>query len=626
MQFRIASLLLLFLLTLSTVEVSAQPSAGGPAQAEASIKRALDHYHAGKLKEAAGLLRGFVISQPASELINQAYFYLARIHADLGEPATAIEYLDKVVEEAHSPTTLLLQSELLLQQGDTLRAIDQLLQLDVQSWPLPERQQRYLFLAEGMLALDEPQKALYFYHQALLVEGIETPREILARIYALLRDRCTEADLAEASFMYHDTPIAYLSMLQLGWKALAAGQKALAQEWATAAMGAPIGFAYREEALALQSQLTDPTQLQRAIGVLLPLSGRYASFGQRVQRGMQLALKVFQPHLPVRFIFRDTGGEEAIAAQQVAELAISDRVMGIAGPLVGNAALGASRRADQERLPLLTMSQREGLAASSHYVFCNALTPRLQVQALVNYAIEQRGFSRFGIMHPQTRQGEQFAEIFAEEISRRGGKIVAEQSYLTDQTDFRQQVRLLRGVDPNAPDEEEVQPGRDNPKRRIKEPPPFEALFLPDYADRISLLVPQLAFYGLEGVQLLGTNGWNDDELPRLTRQFTEGAVFSDGFFRHSNYPFVQEFVLSYFNEYGEEPTILEAQGYDIAGILLTLLDDPRVNSREALRSALAQLPNYPGVTGATRFDSIGEANKILFLLQVKNGTIVQIN
>ncbi len=125
---------------------------------------------------------------------------------------------------------------------------------------------------------------------------------------------------------------------------------------------------------------------------------------------------------------------------------------------------------------------------------------------------------------------------------------------------------------------------------------------------------------------MLGPNGWNDAELPRLTRQFVEGAVFTDGFFRHSTYPFVQEFAERYFSQYNEEPTILEAQGYDIAGIMLSLLNDSSIRNREDLRRALVQLQNYPGVTGATRFDFIGEADKVLFLLQVQNGTIVQIN
>ncbi len=628
MRFKISCLSLLLLLSFGVPILAAQPVATGAAQSSNAIQRALDHYHAGKLNEAAGLLRGFVISQPDSSLIDQAYFYLARIHRDLGEPTTALEYLGEMTRTAQDPATLLLQSELLLQMGDAARAVDQLLKFDTRNWPLQQRQEHFLSLAEGMLALDEPHKALYFYQQALLVEGERTPRDILASIYNLLSERFNETDLAEAAFMYRDKPVGYLAALQLGWRALASGQKELAQEWASTAMAAPAGFAYRDETLALQSQLSDPTQLQRAIGVLLPLSGRYAAFGLRVQHGMELALETFRPDIPVRFVYRDTAGDEAVASQQVAELAISDRVIGIAGPLVGNAALGAARRANQERTPLLTMSQREGLAASSLYVFRNSLTPQLQVQALVNYAMEVRGFSSFGIMNPQTRQGEQFAALFRQEILQRGGVIVAQQSYLGEQTDFRRQVRLLQGLDPNAPDEEVQGNDSENPAADSEEkvPPPFEALFIPDYADRISLIVPQLAFYGLEGVQLLGTNGWNDAELPRLTRQFIEGAVFTDGFFLHSSYPFVKEFVELFFNKFGEEPTILEAQGYDIAGIMLTLLNDPGVRTRDDLRRALAQLQNYPGVTGATGFDLMGEADKILFLLQVQNGTILQIN
>jgi ABC-type branched-subunit amino acid transport system substrate-binding protein len=628
MRFQIFSLSLLILLSVGVSSTLAeQPEETTVSQAEVAMQRAVDHYHAGQLNEAAGLLRGFIVSHSDSELVDQAYYYLASIHDDLGDPATAIDYLDKLSDEAQNPARTLLRSELLLQLGDAIHAVDQLLLLDTEDWALPERQERFLSLAEGLTALGEPQKALYFYQQALVIEGDETPREVLTRIYTLLSDRFNDADLSEAVFMYRNKPVAYLAMLQLGWRALAADQKELAQEWVSAAMKAPAGFAYREEALALQSQLTDPTQLQRAIGVLLPLSGRYATFGKRVQRGMELALEAFRPHIPVRLIFRDTAGDEAIAAQQVAELAISDRVMAIAGPLVGNAAQGAVIRANQERTPLLTMSQKEGLAASSLYTFRNSLTPQLQVRALLDYTMEEQGLYQFGILSPQTRQGKQLAELFREEVLRRGGEVVAEESYLTDQTDFRYQVRSLQGLDPNAPDEEQqTDPNHPDFVAQEEVLPPFEALFIPDYADRISLIAPQLAFYGLEEVQLLGTNGWNDAELPKLARQFVEGAVFTDGFFRHSTYPFIQEFVDLYFNRYQEEPTILEAQGYDTAGILLNLLNDPQVQSREDMRRALAQIQNYPGVTGATRFDFIGEADKVLFILQVQNGAIVQIN
>lgn len=627
MRFRTATLCLLLLLSFGVCTTLAQPKVSS--QADIAMQRALDHYHAGKLNEAAGLLRGFVVSQSDSDRINQAYYYLALVHRDLDEASIALDYLDRIDPTSTSPASTLLQAELLLKMGDAARVVDRLLQINTETWPLEQRQKHALALAEGFLALDEPHKALYFYQQAMLIEGAVSPRDVLARIYKLLSDRFNEADLAEAAFIYNDSPVAYLAMLQLGWRALAADQKDRARQWAASAMQAPIGFAYREEALALQSQLSDPTQLQRAIGVLLPLSGRYAAFGERVKKGIELAMEAFRPNIPVRLIFRDTAGDETIAAQQVAELAISDRVMGIIGPLVGNAAEGAAVRANQERTPLLTMSQREGLAAASLYVFRNSLTAELQVRTLVDYAMEERGLSTFGIMYPKTRQGENFAVLFQDEVWRRGGEIVATQGYQTEQTDFRHQVRLLQGLDPGASDEEENSADSESSGdagEEKKTPPPFEALFVPDYSDKISLIAPQVAFYGLEDIQLLGTNGWNDTELPRLARQFVEGAVFTDSFFLHSSYPFVQEFVADYFNRFGEEPTILEAQGYDIAGIMLTLLNDSRITSREDLRRALSQLQNFPGVTGATSFDLVGEADKILFLLQIQKGVIVQIN
>ena len=596
--------------------------------AETALQRALNHYHAGKLNEAAGLFRGLMISQPDSELVNEAYYYLALIHRDLNEPAMALEYLNRIHDKAMTPEIQLLRAELLLESGDTFRAVDQLMALDTESWPLPLRQKNFLFLATGFMDLNEPHKALYFQSQALVIEGSASPREVLSNIYRLMDSHFSDADLEEAAFMYQNTPVAYLAMLQLGWRNLAAGEKERAQEWASAALAAPIGFAYHEEVLALQSQLSDPSHLQRAIGVLLPLSGRYAAFGERVKKGMELATETFRPEIPVRMIYRDTAGDETRAAQLVAELAISDRVIGIAGPLVGNAAQGAAKRANQEHVALLTMSQRENLAASSLYVFRNSLTAELQVRTLVDYAMEQQGLTQFGIMSPQTRQGQLFAKLFRNEVMQRGGEVVAEESYQIEQTDFRFQVKLLQGLDPNEPDEEDSPSELEKLNEEVEEPtpPPFEALFIPDYADRISLIAPQVAFYGLDEVQLLGTNGWNDAELPKLARQFVEGAVFTDSFFSHSNYPFVQEFVDQFFDRFGEEPTILEAQGYDVAGILLSLLDNYDVNSREDLRKAISQMQNFPGVTGATRFDLTGEAEKILFLLKIQNGNIVQIN
>lgn len=365
--------------------------------------------------------------------------------------------------------------------------------------------------------------------------------------------------------------------------------------------------------------------LQRAVGVLLPLSGRYATFGELVRRGMELALEAHRQSgsRAVRFLYRDTGANPELSGLAVLELAEGERVMAIAGPLTGAAAQAAATQAQQLGVPLLALSQKEGLPEVGDHVFRDSLTSRQQVQALVRYAMEERQLTAFAVLSPENRLGQEMAELFAGEVARRGGRVAARQSYSESVTDFRRQIKLLKGEDPQAPEPLPPKPGEAVPPPR---PLPFEALFIPDHADRIGLIAPQLVFYGIEQLPLLGINGWNSPDLVRLAGRFVEGAVFVDGFFRHSPYPLVQEFVDRYFEKYGEEPSILEAQGYDAAGMLLALLDRPGMRRREDLRLALSRVRNYPGVTGATSFTLQGDAEKVLFLLQVQNGNIVQIN
>ncbi len=220
--------------------------------------------------------------------------------------------------------------------------------------------------------------------------------------------------------------------------------------------------------------------------------------------------------------------------------------------------------------------------------------------------------------------------MFAEEVKKLGGLVVEAAEYDPDKTDFRNQIIPFIGEDVNTKYDDP--PGvelSEEEKRRRQLPPEttFEALFIPDFAENVAMLLPQLTYYGVENVQLLGSNGWYSPELVRSAgERYVNGAVLVNGFFPHSNYPFVREFVERYYQKFEQDPSFIEAQAYDAANILFSLLSDPQVETRADLLNALTQLRNYPGVTGATSFDLQGEVDKRLFLLQVKNGNFVQIN
>ncbi len=521
----------------------------------------------------------------------------------------------------------LLEGSVLTKLGRSDEGIALLSSLDEMSLSRNQQSRRLAALAEGHLDQQNWLRALYFIHTYLPLSVDQNQADTLIELAGnVVHEQLSAAQLAEAAFMFSSSSVGQAAGLQLALRSWQAGDMVTARRQVEAVLQQPNAFPGREEAVRLRDRLAGAPIKSRVLGVILPLSGRYAAFGKAVQRGMELALEQLgNTEYPMQLLFRDSAGDPDQSARAVSDLANAEQALAVLGPLTGVAAEAAAARAQLERLPLLTLSQRNGLAEIGPYVFRTSLTSALQARALARFAIEERGLRTFAVLAPDSRLGQEMNTRFVAEVERLGGSIVASRSYVAEATDFRRQILLLKGEDPDAPEPPKPLEPLEESEEEAPELP-FEALFIPDYAERIGLIAPQLAYYGVRDVTLLGINGWNDPELLRLAGGYVEGAVFTDGFYRYSPYPFVQAFVNSYFERFGEEPTILEAQGYDAAGILLAQLSRGEDLTRDDLRNALSRLRNYPGVAGATSFDAQGDAQKVLFLLQVQNGNIVQIN
>ncbi len=585
--------------------------------ADPALQRGIDKYHSGDAQEALSLLRGFVIRNYDSPELPRAYLYLARIFQNSGSHQEALLYTGRIPADQKGPEALLIEGVSLVATGQYQAALATLLNTDPAPLTPADRSRRIVALAEAQAGLGNHLEALTFIHRS----AEPTDGKLLELAHTILKERLSPAELDEAVFMFRGTAIGQDAQLQQALRAYSRHDQDEARRLTAAVVQNSTPFPYRHEAIALWEQLTGSPFLQRSIGVMLPLTGRYATFGQLVRRGMELAGELHdQTRPPIRLVFRDSGAAAEESARIVTELAGEAGVMAIAGPLTGGAAAVAAEQAQRIGIPLLSLSPRDGLPETGSFIFRNSLTSRQQVEALVRHAMERQGITSFAVLHPESKLGYEMTDLFIREVQYRGGRVVATQTYDEKATDFRRQVKLLKGEDPNVPDEAAKE--RETVRRA---PLPFQALFIPDYADKISLIAPQLVFYGIEGAQLLGINGWNSPDLLRTTGRYLQGAIFVDGFFLASADPAIRQFVDNYLTKYGEEPTILEAQGFDVANILFAQLDRPEIRSRQELQQALTQLVNFPGVSGSTSFGPGGDALKTLFLLQVDRGALVQL-
>jgi len=416
------------------------------------------------------------------------------------------------------------------------------------------------------------------------------------------------------------------------------------------------GTPWAAEGQALLERLSRRTRVQpNVVGVAVPMSGRFKSWGDAVLQGVAVALG----DGPWKIVVKDTRGEPEGAAQAIQELALQEGAMAIIGAVTNVAAPRAAQAAQELEVPLLSLARVERITDAGPWVFRVMLTAEAQAKALAEWAMAKRGMRRFALFYPAVPYGVELANAFWDEVEGRGGEIRGAESYEADRTSFGPLVKSMVGklhLDERPDYQEQVRelvkrekdPFRrrkalEKLRDRLAPVTDFDAVFIPDFADKVALVAPALAVEDvvtatcderelarvrkgtdredLQPVQLLGANGWDDPQLVERAGKYVECAVFVDGFFAGSARPATRTFADLFQQKVGHPPTILEASAHDAARLVRQALERG-AQTREALRSALSATRAFPGATGDLSFDDRREVRKPLFFLTVEKGAV----
>ncbi len=385
----------------------------------------------------------------------------------------------------------------------------------------------------------------------------------------------------------------------------------------------------RGEVVALLEALDRAHYDPRVVGFLLPFTGRYADYGRQAREGIELA---FQGALTeeggeaFRLIFRDTESSDEGARRGVREL-VDEGAAVIIGP-VGNVE-SATDEAQFRGVPMITMTGKDGIAASGDFIFRNFMTPRMQVRSVVAYAFEVLGINDFAILYPDEPYGRDFMNLFWDEVARYGGEIRGVEAYGSGIVDFAAPIKKLTGLwynRPSTPTDPEAW-GRvfSDGAKDLRLTVDFEAIFVPDGSKNLEMLLPQLAYHDLGGIYTLGTNLWHDDALMEGASKYLGHSIIPDGFFVRSRDPHVRRFVTAFKAAFDREPGYIGAVAFDSASLVLDLLGRHSPATRRAVRDALLAVNGFAGVTGSTSFDGNGEVDKGLSLLMGKGRHFVEV-
>jgi ABC-type branched-subunit amino acid transport system substrate-binding protein len=489
----------------------------------------------------------------------------------------------------------------------------------------------YEILGDTYIKLDSPAEAVYFYNAAYLKADLSHKEHIIKKLADVVGFLSRE-DVSLLSRHLDKNSLKghlYYFLAALEYER---GNDAEAKQRFLEFVEAFPQHASVAKATRIIEEIDQKTAFRRErIGCILPLSGPYESFGNRALMAIQLALERYRyrsAEPEFQLIIRDTGSNPEMAAALVQELD-ELRVALIVGPMITSKR--AALEAQERKIPILTLTQQNGIPEIGEYVFRNFLTPDLQVETLLACAIDKLGAGRFAILYPDEIYGKTYMKLFRDKAIYYGANVVGVASYGPTQTDFSSSIKKLANI-PKDREEKISAPHRWNYAVKAGHSPQqsveldFDAIFIPDEASKAELIAPQLAYWDVSQVILMGTNLWHSDRLIAKAEDYVQDAILVDVFYAQSDRREVQLFVRSFEKVYGQPPGPIEGLAYDTAMIALQAAAHPEVGSRKDLKDRLKQTANYEGATGLTSFNATGDAQKELYLLQIKGRQFIELD
>jgi branched-chain amino acid transport system substrate-binding protein len=354
----------------------------------------------------------------------------------------------------------------------------------------------------------------------------------------------------------------------------------------------------------------DSSQIK--IGVIAELTGDIPAVGASCKNAAEMAAAEINDaggiHLggkkyPVKLIIEDNAGKADQSASSAQKLITQNKVVAIVGPNANRYALPAAEIAESGKVVLITpwstapkttLDSKTG--APKKYIFRSCFIDPFQGRVLAKFVLDNLKVKKAAVLYDVASEyNKGIAEIFKEVYEQNGGKVVAFETYTTNDKDFSSQLTKIKQTVPDI-------------------------IFLPNYYSEVPLQIQQAKRLGIT-TPFIGSDSWGSEELIKLCGKDCNDYYFSTHYAADASTAATKKFIEDYKAKYGTTPDDVAALTYDFFGLIFQALKTAGKNDRQAVRDALAKIPQYEGVTGNMQFkEGSGDQVKSAVILKIKDG------
>ena len=348
------------------------------------------------------------------------------------------------------------------------------------------------------------------------------------------------------------------------------------------------------------------------IGVNAEMTGDMPAVGESCKKAAEMAVKevneaggidIGGQKYKVDLFVEDNAGKPDQSASATQKLITQQKVHAIVGPNATRYALPASEIAESSKVVLVSpwsTNPKTTLDAKTNapkkYVFRACFIDPFQGRVVAKFALDTLKAKKAAVLYDVASEyNKGIAEIFKETFEHSGGKVVAFETYTTNDKDFSGQLTKIKSTAPDM-------------------------IFLPNYYSEIPLQIQQAKRLGIM-IPFVGSDSWGSLELLKLCGNDCEGYYFSTHYAADAATPAATKFIEGFKAKYGSVPDDVAALTYDSFGLLFQAIKSAKKLDRDAIRNALAGIPKYEGVTGNMQFkEGSGDPTKSAVIVQIKGG------
>ncbi len=340
------------------------------------------------------------------------------------------------------------------------------------------------------------------------------------------------------------------------------------------------------------------------IGFIGPMTGDYANYGVLSNNSAMLAIEQFNAKggiggsIPVVLVTEDSEGGVEKGLSSIEKLSSSDHIVGLVGPVLTGVSFAVGERVQNEGIVMISPSATHAdITNIGDYVFRTVVSDGLQGDVAGRYFHQELGYETIGVLYAKNDYSQGLFEGMTASFEAAGGKVSISESFNVGDKDFKTQLTKIRTANP-------------------------QAIYIPNYTAEMAQILEQASQLGMK-IPFLSCDGFSNPEIYDLAGDFTDGVIYV-GPAKVKESPAFTEFVTIYTDKYGVGPDSFACNAYDGTNILLAAIDkvykETKNFDRKAIRDAVADTKDFPGVTGTVNFAENGDLVAYQGLYKV-NGT-----